>query len=116
MGVAVIKRRDKPTFVRVQPQGSARIHQPSIHAGRTMKLLRSCALLLVLGSLLVASASADILKIVINDAIHPITAEYIGRALEFAAANHNQALLIEINTPGGFLDSTDQIIHEILIS
>jgi membrane-bound serine protease (ClpP class) len=73
-------------------------------------------LLLVFIALLVATASADVLKIVINDTIHPVTAEYIERALEAAAANHDQAVLIEINTPGGFLDSTDQITHSILTS
>jgi membrane-bound serine protease (ClpP class) len=73
----------------------------------------------VLGALIlffVVSASADILKIVINDTIHPVTAEYIGRAIDAAAANHDQAVLIELNTPGGFLDSTDDIIHKILTS
>jgi len=52
----------------------------------------------------------------VDDAIQPVTAEYIARALDEAAANHDQALLIEINTPGGFLDSTDEIIHKILTS
>jgi len=73
-------------------------------------------LLVALIAFFAVSASADVLKIVINDTIHPVTAEYIGRALEAAAADHDQAVLIEINTPGGFLDSTDQIIHEILTS
>jgi membrane-bound serine protease (ClpP class) len=81
-----------------------------------MKPSRSAAILLALVSLFAASASADILKIVINDTIHPVTAEYIERAVDAAAANHDQAVLIEINTPGGFLDSTDQIIQKILTS
>ncbi len=57
--------------------------------------------------------AADVLKIVVDDAIQPITAEYIGRALDAAAANHDQALLIEINTPGGLVDSTREIIEKI---
>jgi len=59
---------------------------------------------------------ADVLKISINDAIQPVTAEYIGRALELAAANHDQAVLIEINTPGGLIDSTREIIEKIVAS
>ncbi len=59
-------------------------------------------------------SSAEVLKIVINDAIHPITEEYIGRALEEAQRNKDQALLIEINTPGGLLESTREIIEKIL--
>jgi membrane-bound serine protease (ClpP class) len=59
-------------------------------------------------------ASAEVLKIVVNDTIHPITDEYIGRALVEAERNQDQALLIEINTPGGLLESTRDIIEKIL--
>ena len=81
-----------------------------------MKLSRLTVVLGALVLFLAASASADILKIVVHDTIHPVTAEYIGRAIDAAAANHDQAVLIELNTPGGFLDSTDDIIHKILTS
>jgi len=67
-------------------------------------------------SLLSSFTSADVLKIVVNDAIHPITAEYIDRALQSAAANHDQAVLIEINTPRGLVDSTRDIIEKIIAS
>jgi len=66
--------------------------------------------------LFAASCSADVLKIAINDAIQPVTAEFIGRALALAAANHDQAVLIEINTPGGLVDSTREIIEKIVAS
>ena len=65
---------------------------------------------------LAASCSAEVLRIAINDAIQPVTAEYIGRALELAAANHDQAVLIEMNTPGGLVDSTREIIEKIVAS
>jgi membrane-bound serine protease (ClpP class) len=58
-------------------------------------------------------ASAEILKIVVNDTIHPITDEYIGRALAEAQRNKDRALLIELNTPGGLLESTRNIIEKI---
>jgi membrane-bound serine protease (ClpP class) len=61
-------------------------------------------------------SSADVLKITVNDAIQPVTAEYIARALDLAAANHDQAVLIEINTPGGLVDSTREIIDKIVAS
>ncbi len=66
--------------------------------------------------LLATACSADVLRIAVNDAIQPVTAEYIGRALEAAAANHDQAVLIEINTPGGLVDSTREIIEKIVAS
>ena len=61
-------------------------------------------------------SSAEVLKIVVNDTIHPITEEYIGRALAEAERNKDQALLIELNTPGGLLESTRNIIEKILAS
>jgi membrane-bound serine protease (ClpP class) len=69
-------------------------------------------LLLVLS----AVSSAEVLKIVVDDAIHPITDEYIGRAIAEAERSKAQALLIEINTPGGLLDSTRDIIEKVLAS
>jgi membrane-bound serine protease (ClpP class) len=63
--------------------------------------------------ILAASSRADVLKVVVDDAIQPVTAEYIGRALEFAAANQDQAVLIELNTPGGLVDSTRDIIEKL---
>jgi len=73
-----------------------------------------CALLAML--VLAAPSSAEVLKIIVDDAIQPITAEYIGRALDAAQASHDQALLIEINTPGGLVDSTRDIIEKIVAS
>jgi len=73
----------------------------------------------LLGFLLLAlssPASAEVLKIVVDDPIHPITDEYIGRALAEAERNKDQALLIELNTPGGLLESTRHIIEKILAS
>ena len=61
-------------------------------------------------------SSADVLRITVDDAIQPVTAEYIGRALDAAAANHDQAVLIEMNTPGGLVDSTREIIEKIVAS
>jgi membrane-bound serine protease (ClpP class) len=73
--------------------------------------------LAILAALLVSrAASAEVLKIVIDDTIHPITDEYLGRALAEAEKSHDQALLIEINTPGGLLESTRNIIEKIVAS
>jgi len=66
--------------------------------------------------LLTTVCSAEVLRIAVNDAIQPVTAEYIGRALELAAANHDQAVLIEMNTPGGLVESTREIIDKIVTS
>ena len=61
-------------------------------------------------------ASAEILKIVVNDTIQPITAEYISRAIDQAVRSNAQAVLIEMNTPGGLVSSTREIIDKITAS
>jgi membrane-bound serine protease (ClpP class) len=94
----------------------------SAAAAAAMKTLRLCScLLLMVAAFAVrgtvsAAPAASVLKIVIDDTIHPITDEYIGRALSEAQKNGNQAVLIELNTPGGLLDSTRNIIEKILAS
>src|SRR5579863_1310699 len=66
--------------------------------------------------LLCAPASAEILKVVLNDTIQPISEEYISRAIDEAQRRGDQAVLIEITTPGGLLDSTRRIIEKITAS
>jgi membrane-bound serine protease (ClpP class) len=86
---------------------------------KPFSMLRQLKLLLSAATLLCAVAlptSAQVLKIVINDTIHPITDEYIGRALSAAEQNKDQAVLIELNTPGGLLESTRDIMEKILAS
>src|SRR5580704_7916406 len=58
-------------------------------------------------------SSAEVLKIVVDDTIQPITEEYISRAIDEAQRRGDQAVLIEINTPGGLFDSTRNIIQKI---
>ncbi|HLW84209.1 MAG TPA: nodulation protein NfeD [Candidatus Sulfotelmatobacter sp.] len=63
--------------------------------------------------LLCSSAPAEVLKVVLNDTIQPISQEYLSRALDEAQRRNDQAVLIEISTPGGLLDSTRKIIEKI---
>jgi membrane-bound serine protease (ClpP class) len=79
-----------------------------------MKLSSSLRLLALL--ILTASSSAEVLRVVVNDTIQPITDEYIGRAIAEAARRKDDALLIELNTPGGLVESTRSIIEEIVAS
>jgi len=58
----------------------------------------------------------EVLKIVVDDTIQPITEEYIGRALDSAQSNHDEAVLLELYTPGGLASSMREIIAKILAS
>jgi len=85
-------------------------------SGLTRTLLRRLLFAFLTTIALATFCSADVLKIAINDAIQPVTAEFIGRALDLAAVKHDQAVLIEINTPGGLVESTREIIEKIVAS
>ena len=79
-----------------------------------MKSIISRLILGILAALLLPSvSSAEVLKIVVDDTIQPISEEYIARAVSEAARRNDQALLIQINTPGGLVDSTREIIEKI---
>src|SRR3984957_4061266 len=73
-------------------------------------------LCLAVSCMLRSAASADVLKIVVDDTIQPITEEYIARGIDEAHRRNDQAVLIEINTPGGLVDSTREIIEKITAS
>jgi membrane-bound serine protease (ClpP class) len=62
------------------------------------------------------SASATVVKITVDDTIQPISYEYIDRAIAHATQTNADAVLIVLNTPGGLVDSTRDIIKKILAS
>jgi membrane-bound serine protease (ClpP class) len=73
---------------------------------------------LVLAALFAAAVQlhASVLRLNINDTIHPITDEFIGRAIDQAQREHDDAIIIELTTPGGLLDSTRSIVEKIMTS
>jgi len=72
------------------------------------------AILVVLGGC--AFAHATIVKVTVDDTIQPISSEYIDRAITHAKQINAEAVLIDLNTPGGLVDSTREIIQKILAS
>ena len=84
----------------------------SFFVNRLLHLLVSAVLLCAIS----VPVSAEVLKIVVDDTIHPVTDEYIGRAIAEAERSKDQALLIEIRTPGGLMSSMEHIIQAILAS
>ena len=73
--------------------------------------------LIATSSLLFAlTANASVLRIRVNDMIHPISDEYIGRALADAARAHDSAVIIDLSTPGGLIDSTRSIVEKMMTS
>ena len=74
------------------------------------------ATLAVLVLLLAATAQADVLRVVVDDMIHPISDEFIGRAIDEAAARKSDAVLIVLRTPGGLETSMRGIVKKIFES
>src|SRR6266705_359966 len=50
----------------------------------------------------------------IDGAIGPATASYISRSIDEARTQNAQCLVIQLNTPGGLLDSTQTIVQDFL--
>src|SRR6185437_4254737 len=70
---------------------------------------------IVFGLVLISrAASADVLKIVVNDTIHPLIAERFDWAIQEAERTHADALLVELRTPGGLMSSMEEIIQKLL--
>src|SRR5262245_45411653 len=77
--------------------------------------MRTCAILFA--ACLVVWASADawgekVCRITVEGAIGPATATYISRALNLAAADDYRCLIVQINTPGGLVVSTEKIVQD----
>lgn len=63
-----------------------------------------------------AAAFADITHVVVDGVIHPMSDEFIGRAIDSAAKTNSSLLIIELRTPGGLETSTRSIIEKIFKS
>src|SRR6185312_3573539 len=57
-----------------------------------------------------------VVSITVNDGINPSTAEYIEQGIETAQKEQAQCLIINLNTPGGLLTSTRNIVSGIMQS
>jgi membrane-bound serine protease (ClpP class) len=60
--------------------------------------------------------SQKVISITVNDGINPSTAEYIQQGIEKAEKENAQCLVINLNTPGGLLTSTRNIVTNIMES
>lgn len=71
---------------------------------------------LTLAALPVAGASQAVAVADLNTEIHAVSADFVVRTIEEAAAKGSPLVVLRINTPGGRLDSTRKITQAILAS
>ena len=62
---------------------------------------------------LVRAAPAKVLAVSVNHVIHPITVEVISRVIDEGQREGAAAILIRLNTPGGMIDATRQVIEKL---
>src|SRR3954453_18251839 len=79
------------------------------------KSLLAVALLLVF-AVTERAASADVLRLNLNDQITPASAEVIAAAIDRAEREQATALIITLNTPGGLDTSMREIVSRIDMS
>lgn len=61
-------------------------------------------------------AATNIVVVNVDGIIHPITAEILGHAIDLATTENASAVLIQLNTPGGLLNATQDITSKMLAS
>ncbi len=76
----------------------------------------SFVLLLVAGIWGYTQEKAPILMIEVDGIINPATAKFITNAIDEAARQNAQCLIIELDTPGGLMESMRMIVKKILTS
>jgi len=63
-----------------------------------------------------AASPGQVVVLHLNDTIQPISDEYVVRGLKQAEDIQAEAVLIELNTPGGLLETTREMVRQILDS
>jgi len=82
-----------------------------------MRDLRAAAVAVLLGALLPGGVrSADVVRLRLEGPIHAVTAEYLKKGIEEAPRTGAQAVLLVIDTPGGFVSAVEEIQRAILLS
>lgn len=76
--------------------------------------IRGVLLLLVL--LLSIPVQAEVIRVELDQVIHAISAEHVGRAIDHATASSADAVLIELRTPGGLETAMREIVEKIIRS
>ncbi|EEF57465.1 NfeD family protein [Pedosphaera parvula] len=81
-----------------------------------MKRGLAIAIVILMYGGLACLRAADVALIKIHGAIGPATADYIARAIDVAGKSNDACLVIQLDTPGGLLDSTKEIVQKFYAS
>ena len=66
------------------------------------------------GSLIAAASTTTVEVLTVDGIIVPVIADYIDRGISQAEKNGATVCIIELNTPGGLLDTTEEMVQRIM--
>ena len=131
--VRLARRRDRGASATGKGRGRGAPARPHREAARSPTVrsiggwlvLRVSGLLTLLGALLMVSSamlaedppttsSGPILVVRIDGSINPASSDYLQKAIRTAEERNARALLLEMDTPGGLVTSTQDIIKAML--
>lgn len=95
------------------PLGSPQL-RATLRIAVSANLFRAVGFLVFLLSF--AGHAATVALIEVDGAIGPATSEYISRAIREAEKHEAQCLIIQLDTPGGLLETTKSIVQDLLAS
>lgn len=88
------------------------VSRPRFLPSRALGLV--ALLVLTLGATAYAAESPVVHRVQLDSIIHPVAAEFLAEELAAADAANAAALLVELDTPGGLLDSTRKMSEAML--
>jgi membrane-bound serine protease (ClpP class) len=63
-----------------------------------------------------ATFGAEVFRLDIDNVIHPVTVETVSRAVDQAKSRGSAVLLVRLNTPGGLMDASREVVEKLLAS
>lgn len=80
-------------------------------------LARGVVLLVsLIAASVVAQGASRVMVIDLDTIVHPLTGEIVADGLREAESSNDQAVVLRLNTPGGMLQTTNEIVQAILAS
>jgi membrane-bound serine protease (ClpP class) len=76
-------------------------------------LIRMLALLLIALAVPASAQPPVVVEVALRDTVQPISAQFLHRALQEAAASHAALVVVSLDTPGGLLTSTREMVADI---
>jgi membrane-bound serine protease (ClpP class) len=81
-----------------------------------MKIKALFVLLFVLLVVPPVSGAGKVVHLVLDGTIHPITAEYVLKAIDYAKEQEAEVIVFQLETPGGLMESMRTIISKMIAS